>query len=294
MPVVAFVILHYIAFDVTVRCINSILDQISYPNYKIVVVDNGSPNNTGEKLKYLYKNNLKVCIVCLKENKGFSGGNNVGYIYAKKELLADYIIVLNNDTEIIQADFVMKAIQCFEDTSYYVLGPDIINADGEHQNPAREHITRKEAKKSIVRQRLIKKYLSLHKMFHISVPKMYFWIVKMRKEAKKAKKAKKIRTDCIQTDVSLHGSCFVFSPVFVVSSPYAFEELTFMYGEEELLRLRCKKNGWKVLYSPELKIFHSEGQSTKTVHGNSAALDLFYAEHLIRAYNAILKYMANE
>lgn len=291
MPAVTFVILHYMAFDVTVRCIESILDKILYPNYTIVVVDNGSPNNTGEKLKCLYKDNSKIYVLCLESNKGFSAGNNVGYLYAKEQLLSDYIIMLNNDTEIIQADFVQKAIACFEETSYYVLGPDIINADGEHQNPARNHTQRQEAKNSIVRQRLIRKYLLIHKMFHIPVPKVYFHIMELRKKQKKAKTAKSVRTDSMQTNVSLYGACFVFSPMFVKNSLYAFEELTFMYGEEELLRLRCQKNRWKIVYSPDLKILHIEGQSTKAAHSNNVELELFYAEHVIKAYSAILKNM---
>lgn len=289
MPAVTFVILHYMAFDVTVRCIESILDKILYPNYKIVVVDNGSPNNTGEKLKCLYKDNSKIYVLCLESNKGFSAGNNVGYLYAKEQLLSDYIIMLNNDTEIIQADFVQKAIACFEETSYYVLGPDIINADGEHQNPVSDRITRKEAKGYVFRQKIIKKYLLLHKMLHIPLSQMYFQIMEIRK--RQNKRTKTIEKDRVQTNARLYGACFVFSPIFLADSPYAFEELTFMYGEEELLWLRCQSSGWKLLYNPEIQIFHMEGQSTKMTYCTNIARELFRTEHMIRAYSTVLESM---
>ena len=53
---VAFVILHYLVLDVTVRCIESIQNLLTYNEYQIVVVDNGSNNGSGEKLTELYKN----------------------------------------------------------------------------------------------------------------------------------------------------------------------------------------------------------------------------------------------
>ena len=44
-----FIILHYITFDDTVFCCNSILKNV-VGRKKIIIVDNGSQNNSGEKL----------------------------------------------------------------------------------------------------------------------------------------------------------------------------------------------------------------------------------------------------
>ena len=51
MDKVCFVILHFLTIEDTLKCINSICENIRYKNYHIVVVDNGSPNGTGLELK---------------------------------------------------------------------------------------------------------------------------------------------------------------------------------------------------------------------------------------------------
>ena len=65
----------------------------SYPNFEVIVVDNGSNDGSVEFLKQYYLPFVKV--IANRENLGFSGGNNVGIHAAKGK----YILLLNNDTE---------------------------------------------------------------------------------------------------------------------------------------------------------------------------------------------------
>ena len=58
MQLFSFVILHYNTFDDTVDCIDSIFKNIDYPNYHIVVVENGSKNNSGMKLFQKYTQHI--------------------------------------------------------------------------------------------------------------------------------------------------------------------------------------------------------------------------------------------
>ena len=46
---IGFVILHYYAYDMTVECVNNLLRLFSNEEIKIVIVDNGSKNNSGKK-----------------------------------------------------------------------------------------------------------------------------------------------------------------------------------------------------------------------------------------------------
>ena len=79
----SFVILHYISITDTIECIESILKNINYLKYYIIVVDNGSKNNSGNILKEKYKNNSNVKVILNENNLGFARGNNVGYKLAK-------------------------------------------------------------------------------------------------------------------------------------------------------------------------------------------------------------------
>lgn len=51
----------------------------------------------------------------MNDNLGFARGNNKGYRYAKNTLGCNYIIMLNNDTIIIQHDFLSIIRKEFEE-----------------------------------------------------------------------------------------------------------------------------------------------------------------------------------
>lgn len=286
--VAAFVILHYLDINITIKCIKSIQEVITYNDYKIVVIDNGSGNGTGEKLINLFASDNKIKVICLEKNLGFSAGNNVGYRYAKEKFYADYIVVINNDTEMIQADFIEKAIECYEEENYYVMGPDVINLDGSHQSPLRNYIiTKKEVNRWYFKRRVFSQYLHIHKKLNLS-PDFFIF----RKYIENSKKIReKIQTK--QENVELQGACIIFSPLFVAENNIAFEELTFLYCEEALLLLRCIKNKWKIIYNPMLKIRHAEEVSTYAMNRSLIEKEIFYSDNLVKAIKAVKRYLAD-
>ena len=54
---VCFVILHYMALEETIQCVESILNNIE-GDKKVIVVDNCSPNNTGADLEKRYTGSI--------------------------------------------------------------------------------------------------------------------------------------------------------------------------------------------------------------------------------------------
>jgi hypothetical protein len=72
------------------------LGKIAYPNCEIIVVDNGSTDESGERLK---KEFPQYTLIRNASNLGFAEGNNVGIRYALKSR-ADYVLLLNNDTTV--------------------------------------------------------------------------------------------------------------------------------------------------------------------------------------------------
>src|SRR5206468_3064279 len=81
--------------DLTLDCLES-LAQLDYPNYRVLVVDNGSYDGTSEAIRSQYPG---VSVLENSENLGFAEGNNVGIRQALAEG-ADYVTLLNNDTVI--------------------------------------------------------------------------------------------------------------------------------------------------------------------------------------------------
>lgn len=94
-PLVWVVVLNYNGAPDTLNCLDS-LASIDYPNFQVLVVDNGS---TDDSLRTLQRGltHPRVEILANARNEGYAGGNNRGI---EKALAAgaDYVFILNNDT----------------------------------------------------------------------------------------------------------------------------------------------------------------------------------------------------
>ena len=122
---IAFVILHYRAADMTRKCVERI--KALEGDKKIVIVDNASPNGAGQELLDEYTEDSEIKVILNPENSGFAKGNNMGVRWVQKNVPAEFVVVLNNDVEILQKDFCPKVEAIYRRHSFDVLGPDIIS-----------------------------------------------------------------------------------------------------------------------------------------------------------------------
>ena len=97
------------------RCMDSIDQKSSYKNYEYIIVEN---NSTDKKTFQYYKNleeeNPKAHVVYWDKEFNYSAINNYGATFAKGE----YILLLNNDTEIINET-------CLEELLGYCMRSDV-------------------------------------------------------------------------------------------------------------------------------------------------------------------------
>lgn len=95
---------------------------------EIIVVDNCSPNESGEKLEQAAPG--KFTFLQADSNGGYAAGNNVGLRYALENGHA-YSWVLNNDIEFTAPQVLDKMLSVFEkDSAIAVVSPDILSPDG--------------------------------------------------------------------------------------------------------------------------------------------------------------------
>lgn len=108
-PKVFILLLNWNNINETLECLES-LKKIEYSDFEIIIVDNGSQDNSFEKLSQFKESNNQFHIKILKnsENLGFGGGNNTGIDYAYRNN-ADYVLILNNDT-VVAPNFLDKLI----------------------------------------------------------------------------------------------------------------------------------------------------------------------------------------
>jgi GT2 family glycosyltransferase len=124
LPIVYIVIINWENFKETIECLDS-LKKISYQNYRIVIVDNGSKNDS---VQILRKNYPQYTLIQSKKNLGFAGGNNLGIKYALKQN-AQYILLLNNDV-VVKDNFLEPLIEFAEkDSMIGVVQPKILKKD---------------------------------------------------------------------------------------------------------------------------------------------------------------------
>lgn len=110
---VSIIILNWNGLKDTIECLES-LKKITYPNYEVIVVDNGSEGNDADVLEEKYKDYIKV--IRNKENLGFTEGNNVAIRQILNEKKSEYILLLNNDV-VVDKEFLIEVVKVAESDS---------------------------------------------------------------------------------------------------------------------------------------------------------------------------------
>jgi GT2 family glycosyltransferase len=124
LPQVAIIILNWNGCKDTLACLAS-LSRLDYPACEIVVVDNGSTDDSIPAIRATYP---QVTLIETGENLGYVGGNNIGLEHARATG-ADYALLLNNDTE-VAPDFLSLLIETAgADPAVGVVGPMIYYFD---------------------------------------------------------------------------------------------------------------------------------------------------------------------
>ena len=248
----AFVILHYGDAAVTMEAIESIrsLDR-GGRNVSVIVVDNASPNGTGEQVKKQIESLPDFYYIHNEENLGFARGNNVGFKYAKNELKANFIVLMNNDAVIESADFFALVEQDYSSEKFAVLGPSIRTPVGKEQNPLRLKMLcgfRLKLTVAYLWVDLLATFLLISPMISCLLKKFPLKQTKQKRPA--------------LNNVELHGSFLICSPEYVGKFD-GLDDRTFMYCEEEFLFARCMFNNLKTRFNPAIHILHNEVENQK-------------------------------
>ncbi len=109
LPLVYVIIVNWNGMRFLPDCLSSVFSG-RYSNFKVVLIDNASSDDSIEFVKQHFE---QVACVELAENKGFTGANNIGINYALKHG-ASYSVLLNNDTRVFP-DWLDCFVQFAED-----------------------------------------------------------------------------------------------------------------------------------------------------------------------------------
>ncbi len=102
----------YNHWDLTAKCLDSVRVHSARYNCEIVVVSNGSTDNTPENLAYIQRNGVKnLSYYCCTEPLGGGPAINLGFRVAKGR----YLITVNNDTAILNESWISILREPFND-----------------------------------------------------------------------------------------------------------------------------------------------------------------------------------
>lgn len=106
-PRIAIIVLNWNGKEDTLACLDS-LQQLTYANFEIIVVDNGSTDDSIDAIRTRFPH---LYLVATGENLGFAEGNNVG-IRRALERGAELLFLLNNDTT-VASDILERFVEAF-------------------------------------------------------------------------------------------------------------------------------------------------------------------------------------
>ncbi len=290
MILACFNILHYKAHEETINCVDSLLKLDGIEKCVIIIYDNGSKDGSDKILrdKYAGIKNVKVCVN--PDADGFSRGNNKAYKIARM-MNPLFIIALNNDIVIKQKNFLTELVKLRNSDEYHMIGPDIYAPTvAEHQSPLYPEypsidIVEKDMEK--VRERLanldegaeweknrleknkIKKYL----------PNFAISMIRIVTGNKKSDDYKKEWLNPV-----FSGSCVIVTDLFIKDNEVLFDPETKFYFEELIMAERCRREGYKTIYSPKVKILHMHGVATTKSFDDMKEYARFKYTNMLESY----------
>ncbi|KJU73446.1 hypothetical protein AH70_01610 [Pediococcus damnosus LMG 28219] len=227
------VILNYNSYKKTIQLIHNIEKQkVKDLNLQICIVDNNSQNNSYMILKkYLAKMKCvnKVYLLKSNSNQGYSAGNNIGIEYLMDKGVTS-ICICNNDIK-FNSSFIQSGFQILNDSGSAIIAPQIVQ--GKRNIPP-----------------LYKRRPTFFS---------FVWrgpLLPLRKLTVLGYKPHK------QYIYAMSGACF-FIDIKIFNSVYLFDTNVFLYGEELILGEKLYKRKYKVLFYPDLRVYHEDSATTK-------------------------------
>ncbi len=118
--------------DVLNRCLESIFSQTTYPNYEVIIVDNGTDEPETMAIFNNWEKREPKRFSCHRLDIPFNYSrlNNYGASIAQ----GDYLLFLNNDTEVINSDWLEAMVEQSQRESIGAVGATLLYPDDSIQH----------------------------------------------------------------------------------------------------------------------------------------------------------------
>ena len=263
---IGIVILNYETWDVTLQCMESIMEAENEEMIRIYLVDNASTRKKPKEIDRFIEQH-SVTYIEAAENRGYAAGNNLGICQALKDQCT-YVLITNNDIRFRSAS-IHRMKQLLESSDRIgIVGPQVVGLDGFHQPSVAMYRT------------------GIREIFHFYTGFRCFHRKAMREYQGMDQDAGG------QYPVyHVSGCCFLMNRK-AAETLYPLDENTFLYDEELIIGIRMEQAGLQTWYCGIAVVEHHHGYTTQK---NSAFMqkciresEQYYCREYLQANKIIL------
>lgn len=235
----------------TKKCINSIVKNTEPGSYEVIVVNNASSDGTQAYLNDLTTQNSWLKVINNSQNVGFAKANN----QAAEQANGEYLLFLNNDTEVMENWLEPMISLAQEDDRIGVVGSKLLYEDKTIQHAGVVLIDNQPAGDPLQAQNLF-----------VGQPQNF-------EEANQLREYQAVTAACMLMPKALYEQLA------------GFDENYWNGYEDVDLCLNVRKNGKKVVYQPLSEVIHYESKSGperfSKAHENVALLHKKWREYTL-------------
>ena len=263
---IGIVILNYETWDVTLQCMESIMEAENEEMIRIYLVDNASTRKKPKEIDRFIEQH-SVTYIEAAGNRGYAAGNNLGICRALEDQCT-YVLITNNDIRFRSAA-IHRMKQLLESSDRIgIVGPQVVGLDGFHQPSVAMYRT------------------GIREIFHFYTGFRCFHRKAMREYQGMDQDAGG------QYPVyHVSGCCFLMNRK-AAETLYPLDENTFLYDEELIIGIRMEQAGLQTWYCGTAVVEHHHGYTTQK---NSAFMqkciresEQYYCREYLQANKIIL------
>jgi GT2 family glycosyltransferase len=216
--------------DMTLECLGTIHEAAGWLKHEIVVVDNGSSDDTADAIKARFPS---IRVIRNKNNRGYGPAANQGMRIAKGRVLA----FVNNDTRLPAGSLAELFAYLESEPKCSIVGPRLQHEDGrpQHSFDVEPSLVTELFNKSLLRRLLPRAFPS-----------------------RLQEHAEPFAVD------NLVGACFVVRRALLKEIGLFDEAFFYLYEETDLCR-RARQRGRRVMVHPGISIVHLQGRTRRSV-----------------------------
>jgi GT2 family glycosyltransferase len=253
MSIITFVCVNFNNSTYTEKLCRSLDSQICKEvkfSIRCIVVDNSTDNQDAGRLER-YSGTLDwVEYIRSPENLGYFGGLNLG-LRKVADKVSQYVVICNNDLT-FETSFCLKLIAKKYADNIFVICPDLVTADGIHQNPHRLN------RVSSFQKMKLDLYFS---NYYVALLSLFAKRLMSNTALRSSPNRHMLYPKEINQGI---GACYILTASFFRFCGELYFPW-FLYGEEACLSWQVHSMGGILWFDPDLHAIHAEHATLSTL-----------------------------